>query len=299
VEKEHHFIDKYLKPLSIKSETYPTGIGDDCAVIDSGERLITSKDISVGDVHFPKELDPYFIAYRSVAIAISDIFAMGGTPSAYLLGITHPKPNESWFESFSRGLNDFNDDYDVNLIGGDLTRGELNISVTVFGQAPDNLLTRTGANIGDLIFVSDLLGKGKKGLNDYRNNCDSDTNHYLKPKLPISLIPKLKQLVTSCIDVSDGLLIDLKRICNSSNVGAIIHLSEDMYITDEHDLVAGDDYVLCFTAKEELKEKILALDSSIKIIGQIEEGTKVKVLNENNEEIKFKKDGWEPFESIQ
>ncbi len=298
MEKEHHFIDKYFKPLAIKSKQYPIGIGDDCAVIDSGERLITSKDISVSGVHFPKELDPYFVAYRSVATAISDIFAMGGMPTAYLLGITHPKPNEGWFESFSRGLNDFNEDYDVNLIGGDLTRGELNISVTAFGQAPGNLLTRTGANIGDLIFVSDLLGKGKKGLIDYRNNRDSDTNHYLKPQLPISLIPKLKQLVTSCIDVSDGLLIDLKRICSSSNVGAVINSRKDIYITDEHDLIAGDDYVLCFTAKKELKEKILALDSSIKIIGQIEEGTKVKVLNENNTEIKYKKDGWEPFESI-
>tara|TARA_Y100000746_G_scaffold194173_1_gene175373 strand:+ start:3525 stop:4421 length:897 start_codon:yes stop_codon:yes gene_type:complete len=298
VEKEHHFIDKYFKPLAIKSKQYPIGIGDDCAVINSGERLITSKDISVSGVHFPKELDPYFVAYRSVATAISDIFAMGGMPTAYLLGITHPKPNEGWFESFSRGLNDFNEDYDVNLIGGDLTRGELNISVTAFGQAPDNLLTRTGANIGDLIFVSDLLGKGKKGLIDYRNNRDSDTNHYLKPQLPISLIPKLKQLVTSCIDVSDGLLIDLKRICSSSNVGAVINSRKDIYITDEHDLIAGDDYVLCFTAKKELKEKILALDSSIKIIGQIEEGTKVKVLNENNTEIKYKKDGWDPFESI-
>ena len=298
MEKEHHFIDKYFKPLAIKSKQYPIGIGDDCAVINSGERLITSKDISVSGVHFPKELDPYFVAYRSVATAISDIFAMGGMPTAYLLGITHPKPNEGWFESFSRGLNDFNDDYDVNLIGGDLTRGELNISVTAFGQAPDNLLTRTGANIGDLIFVSDLLGKGKKGLIDYRNNRDSDTNHYLKPQLPISLIPKLKQLVTSCIDVSDGLLIDLKRICSSSNVGAVINSRKDIYITDEHDLIAGDDYVLCFTAKKELKEKILALDSSIKIIGQIQEGTKVKVLNENNTEIKYKKDGWEPFESI-
>ena len=298
MEKEHHFIDKYFKPLAIKSKQYPIGIGDDCAVIDSGERLITSKDISVSGVHFPKELDPYFVAYRSVATAISDIFAMGGMPTAYLLGITHPKPNEGWFESFSRGLNDFNEDYDVNLIGGDLTRGELNISVTAFGQAPGNLLTRTGANIGDLIFVSDLLGKGKKGLIDYRNNRDSDTNHYLKPQLPISLIPKLKQLVTSCIDVSDGLLIDLKRICSSSNVGAVINSRKDIYITDEHDLIAGDDYVLCFTAKKELKEKILALDSSIKIIGQIEEGTKVKVLNENNTEITYKKDGWEPFESI-
>ena len=91
----------------------------------------------------------------------------------------------------------------------------------------------------------------------------------------------------------------MKRICSSSKVGAVINLNQNIYLTDEHDLIAGDDYVLCFTAKEELKEKILALDSSIKIIGQIEEGTKVKVLNENNEEIKFKKDGWEPFESIQ
>ena len=82
MEKEHHFIDKYFKPLAIKSKQYPIGIGDDCAVINSGERLITSKDISVSGVHFPNELDPYFVAYRSVATAISDIFAMGGMPTA-------------------------------------------------------------------------------------------------------------------------------------------------------------------------------------------------------------------------
>ncbi len=297
MEKEHHFIDKYLKPLSIKSKEYPIGIGDDCAVIDSKEKLITSKDISVSGVHFPKELNSYFIAYRSVAIAISDIFAMGGTPTAYLLGITHPNPDDDWFKSFSDGLKDFNEDYDVNLIGGDLTRGDLNISVTVFGQAPNNLLTRKGANIGDLIFVSDLLGKGKKGLNDYRRNYASEINHYLKPKLPVRLVPKLRQLATSCIDVSDGLLIDLKRICSSSKVGAVINLNQNIYLTDEHDLIAGDDYVLCFTAKEEFKDKILALDSSIRIIGRIEEGTKVKVLNKNNKEINYKKDGWESFES--
>ena len=76
MEKEHYFIDKYLKSLSIKSSEYPMGIGDDCAIIEIKDKLITSKDISVSGVHFPKELDPYFIAYRSIAVAISDIFSM-------------------------------------------------------------------------------------------------------------------------------------------------------------------------------------------------------------------------------
>ena len=297
MEKEHYFIDKYLKSLSIKSSEYPIGIGDDCAVIETKEKLITSKDISVSGVHFPKELDPYFIAYRSIAIAISDIFAMGGKPTGYLLGITHPEPNDNWFESFSNGISDFNNDYSVNLIGGDLTKGELNISVTVFGQAPDKLLRRTGAAIGDLIFISDLLGRGKKGLIDYRKN-NNDQNHYLKPKLPINLFPELTHLASSCIDISDGLLMDLKRICSSSNVGATINLNKDIYITDKDDLIAGDDYVLCFTAKKEFKNEILTLDSSIRLVGLIEEGAEVKVLNENNEEIEYIKDGWEPFVSI-
>jgi len=297
VEKEHYFIDKYLKALSIKSSEYPMGIGDDCATIEIKDKLITSKDISVSGIHFPKELDPYFIAYRSVAVAISDIFAMGVKPTGYLLGITHPKPNDNWFKSFSNGLNDFNNDYNVNLIGGDLTRGDLNISVTAFGQVSDKLLKRTGASIGDLIFISDSLGRGKKGLIDYREN-NNDTNHYLKPKLPNNLIPELTHLASACIDVSDGLLIDLKRICSSSNVGATINLNKDIYITDKDDLIAGDDYVLCFTAKKEFKNEILALDSSIRLIGQIEEGTEVKVLNENDEEIEYTKDGWEPFTSI-
>ena len=100
MEKEHYFIDKYLKALSIKSSEYPMGIGDDCATIEIKDKLITSKDISVSGIHFPKELDPYFIAYRSVAIAISDIFAMGVKPTGYLLGITHPKPNDNWLQGW-------------------------------------------------------------------------------------------------------------------------------------------------------------------------------------------------------
>ncbi len=169
--------------------------------------------------------------------------------------------------------------------------------MTAFGQAPDRLLKRTGASIGDLIFISDSLGRGKKGLIDYREN-NNDINHYLKPKLPNNLIPELTHLASACIDVSDGLLIDLKRICSSSNVGATINLNKDIYITDKDDLIAGDDYVLCFTAKEEFENEILALDSSIRLIGQIEEGAEVKVLNENDEEIEYIKDGWEPFTSI-
>tara|TARA_B100000287_G_scaffold428274_1_gene479394 strand:- start:8692 stop:9588 length:897 start_codon:yes stop_codon:yes gene_type:complete len=298
VEKEQYFIEKYLNNLSFKSSEYPIGIGDDCAVIESNECLITSKDISVSGVHFPEELDPYFVAYRSVAIAISDVFAMGGTPKAYLLGITHPEPKDSWFNNFSKGLKDLNTEYELNLLGGDLTRGELNISVTVFGHANKNLLKRTGANVGDLIFISNTLGRGKKGFIDYKKNGNSELNHYLKPKLPLNLVQELAPLATSCIDVSDGLLIDLKRICDSSEVGAVINLNREMFITDKDDLVAGDDYVLCFTAKERNKEKILSLKSSIKLIGRIEKGSDLKIFDNDKKEIKFENKGWDSFGSI-
>ena len=125
--KEEYFLEKYLKPCASVNKQFPLEIGDDCAVISLSEDLLISSDNSVVDVHFPNTFDPYFIAYRSVAIAASDIIAMGAYPEGYLLNITLPEPSDQWFKQFSNGISDFNNDYGTNLIGGDLTKGQLNI----------------------------------------------------------------------------------------------------------------------------------------------------------------------------
>ena len=105
---ETHYIQQYLAPLYTQSSTYPLKIGDDCAVIDAKNKILTSVDSSVEEQHFPKDLNPYHVAYRAVAVAISDIYAMGGIPESYLLSISNPQPSDLWFEEFSKGIKKVN-----------------------------------------------------------------------------------------------------------------------------------------------------------------------------------------------
>ena len=151
--KEEYFLEKYLEPYTKVSAKFPLEIGDDSAIISSPKDLLISSDSSVADVHFPSLLDSYYIAYRAIAIAASDIIAMGAYPEGYLLNITHPDPTDQWFEKFSLGIKDFNEDYGTNLIGGDLTKGELNISVTVFGKQFEKIIKRSGAKAGAVSYT--------------------------------------------------------------------------------------------------------------------------------------------------
>ena len=136
---ETHYIQQYLAPLYTQSSTYPLKIGDDCAVIDAKDKILTSVDSSVEEQHFPKDLNPYYVAYRSVAVAISDIYAMGGIPESYLLSISHPQPSDLWFGEFSKGIEKVNQDYSLSLLGGDMVKGQLAITVTAFGRALENI----------------------------------------------------------------------------------------------------------------------------------------------------------------
>ena len=105
--KEEYFLEKYIKPCTEVSELFPQEIGDDCAVIRSSSDLLVSTDSSIEGVHFPANLNPYYIAYRSIAIAASDILAMGSYPDGYLLSISHPQPSDEWFNDFSKGILEF------------------------------------------------------------------------------------------------------------------------------------------------------------------------------------------------
>ena len=294
--KEEYFLEKYLKPCTKVSAKFPLEIGDDSAIISSPEDLLISSDNSVIDVHFPRLLDAYYIAYRAVAIAASDIIAMGAYPEGYLLNITHPDPTDQWFEKFTLGIKDFNDDYGTNLIGGDLTKGELNISVTVFGKQLDKIIKRSGAKVDDDIYISNALGLGKQGYERYKKQILDFPNQYLKPKLlSIKTIKALQPFMNSAIDVSDGLLLDLSRICKQSKKGATLNILEGVYSNTIDDLIAGDDYILLFTSNSKHGESIKKILPTSFSIGRITEEEKILVLDKEGKIINFEKLGWDSF----
>ena len=296
--KEEYFLEKYIKPCTEVSELFPQEIGDDCAIIRSSSDLLVSTDSSIEGVHFPANLNPYYIAYRSIAIAASDILAMGSYPDGYLLSISHPQPSDKWFNDFSKGILEFNKTHDTKLVGGDLSKGELNICVTVFGRAKQNIIKRSGAKENDNIYISNKLGLGVAGHKSFLKDNISMPNQYMKPQLiSKEVIFELNTLINSAIDVSDGLLLDLKRICKLSGKGAELLVSKKFIFNDYEDLIAGDDYVLLFTANDNNDEQVTALLPQSKMIGKITKEKKLQVNDLDGKEINFDTFGWDSFKT--
>ena len=288
---EEYFIEKYLKPLSKKNESFPISNGDDSSMINFNS-LISVDSFVVGQ-HFPKDLNPFFIGYRSIAVASSDILAMGAKPEGCLLSITINKPSDKWFREFSNGVNEFLERHKMSLLGGDLTKGKLNIGVTVIGKTNKKILKRDNAKVNENIFISGTLGRGHLGRLEYRK-VDAKLNHFLMPKIPIHDIDKIRNVASSCIDISDGFLIDLKRILISSKVGADIFLNENFCTNGKADLICGDDYVLCFTSNLDEKNLTKILPDSY-YVGRIKKEQKLDVYDQNKNKLNFYKSGWDSF----
>jgi thiamine-monophosphate kinase len=288
---EEYFIEKYLKPLSKKNESFPISNGDDCSIINFNSLI--SVDSFVEGQHFPKDLDPFFIGYRSIAVAASDILAMGAKPEGCLLSITINKPSEKWFKKFSNGVGEFLSRHQMSLIGGDLTKGNLNIGVTVIGKTNNKILKRDGAKVNENIFISGSLGRGYLGRLKYKQ-ADTKLNHYLMPKIPLHNIDTIREVASSCIDISDGFLIDLKRILTSSKVGADIFLNENFCTNGTEDLICGDDYVLCFTSNLDAKDLTKILPDSY-YVGKIKKEQKLNVYDQKKNKLNFNQSGWDSF----
>ena len=272
------------------------GSGDDAAVLKAQKKdLVHSLDISKVETHFPKDSPAEDIAYRSVAVALSDLAAMGAYPSFISIGLTANITESSWYKNFTKGIEKILNEYQIKLIGGDITFGEINICVNVFGYPYDKIITRSGAKINDSIFLTGPLGKGRRGLMDWKANKKSSyVTMFFNPIAQFKNAENIAKYATSCIDISDGLIKDLGSICKLSCVGADINVDMITITNDIDDICYGDDYELCFTCNKKHDE--LAEEQGFVKIGLITDKVGKVEFKKNNKSIKFKTDGWDSFE---
>ena len=279
---EFDLIQQYFTRTARHSDL---GVGDDAALISvsSGAQLTISADMLVAGTHFFHDAAPYNVGWKALAVNVSDMAAMGAQAKWATLAIALPIVDETWVAEFARGFFACADAFNIDLIGGDTTRGPLNISVTIMGEAPKNQsLKRSGAQVGDDIWVSGELGSAALGLAYLENKIVLKNelalclNALHRPMPRIALGLALRGIATSCIDVSDGLLADLGHILKSSNCGATVSLEQIpciAYLKNNLDnpqiqeflLAGGDDYELCFTAPKSKRDEINLLSKQLKL----------------------------------
>ena len=266
------------------------GPGDDCAIFDLSTPIITSVDSSVVDIHFPSNASPQDIGYRAVAVALSDIAAMGCRPIAFSLSVSTPVTEDLWYKKLAEGVEDIAKEFEISLIGGDLTKGPLNLNAIVYGTPySGKVLMRNTAQPGDYICISSPTGRARRGLNDWKNtnNNSEYLADYLRPLAKIELGKTIVNFASACIDTSDGLLADLGKILKSSECGALIYLDDIPITTDIDDINSGDDYDLCFTVP---KDKF---DNNYFKIGEVTSDRQIKFISNKGYDIDIK--GYEHF----
>lgn len=293
-------------PCAQGGEGVALGIGDDCALLDVpfGEQLAISTDTLVAGVHFADPCDPFLLGQRSLAVAASDLAAMGATPLAFTLALTLPTVDADWLEAYARGLNLMAQGCGLRLIGGDTTRGPLCLTLTVFGRVPNGqALTRSGAQPGDLLCVGGELGNGAGALPLVLNQLSAGPSiaepllaHYWSPQPQLALGQVLRGKATAALDISDGLLADCGHIAAASRVGLLIEndrlpisLALQEFLGDagaqQAALSGGDDYVLAFTLPAVELPTLLADGWPIHVIGRVVEGQGVGLLDVDGQDI--------------
>lgn len=289
---EFSLIQTYFAQLTRGRSDVIKGIGDDCALLrgHATELLAVSIDTLVEGVHFFADIEPFRLGYKSLAVGLSDLAAMGAEPAWFTLALTLPENNAAWLESFASGLAELALQHNVQLVGGDTTRGPLTISIQVHGHVPEtSALRRDTARVGDKICVTGTLGDAGAALNSRLTGLNlqgltAEQHDYLWSRLelptPRNTIGKmLRQCAHAAIDISDGLLADLGHVLAASHVGAVLNvdslpMSEALLqlprsIATELALTAGDDYELCFTAPANKLRQLLEADVEVTCIGEV------------------------------
>lgn len=302
---EFSIIDTYFNRKN--QDSVDLGVGDDSALLTPPphQQLVICADTLVAGRHFPLDTNPHAIGWKSVAVNLSDIAAMGATPHSILLALSLPQIDHAWLKGFSQGLYDCCDQFGVRLIGGDTTQSpHLTLSVTALGWVDTGLaVPRSGAQIGDLICVSGTVGDAAFGLKHLGHDLQKRLD-YPTPRCVLGAA--LKGLANSMIDVSDGLAQDLGHILKASNVGAKLQLENLPLSTALHALndeqkwqyalAGGDDYELCFTISPEHYEQLRQqnLDVAITKIGTITQ-SKGLSFHQNDQSISLDLKGYQHF----
>jgi thiamine-monophosphate kinase len=261
---EFDLIRRHLTGVGAGRDDVLVDVGDDCALlrVPAGRELAVGIDTLVAGVHFLPDCDPVGLGWKALAVNLSDLAAVGAEPAWATLALTLPTADEQWLAAFARGFGALASAEDVRLVGGDLTRGPLTITVQAHGFVPvDHALRRTGATPGDLICVSGALGDAGLALRHLQRGEPLDD--YLRRRLErptprVALGEVLRGLATSAIDLSDGLVSDLGHLLEASGCGARVELDRlpladqvAAVVAGQDDwalpLASGDDYELCFT----------------------------------------------------
>lgn len=264
----------------------PLGVGDDCALLAPrpGMQLAVSSDMLVEGRHFLSTVDPARLGHKALAVNLSDLAACGAAPLAFTLALALPVADEAWLAGFSRGLFALADAHGCELVGGDTTRGPLNICITVFGEvAPGRALLRSGARAGDDLWVSGAIGDARLALEAFRGHVSLPQAVFdaarLRMEMPtprVALGQALAGIASSAIDLSDGLAGDLRHVLDASGVGAVIDVQAatqliaasaysasataffDAQFLRMLALSGGDDYELAFTAPAAARAQVEA-----------------------------------------
>lgn len=326
---EFELVARYFAPLA---RAFPGAYGllDDAAVISpaSGNELVVKTDTIVGSVDFPPEMAPDLIARKALRVNLSDLAAKGALPRAYLLDLTLPVTvDENWLANFAAGLERDQAEYGVHLIGGDLssTPGPVTIAVCALGEAPiGGIVRRGGARPDDTIFVTGTIGDAALGLSALQGALGplDDASYrflldrYRLPQPRVTLGPGLIGVATAAIDISDGLVADLRHLCEVSRLDATVEAKSVPLSPAARSVIAGDpqrlataltggdDYEVLFTAPPGAAERISGLSRSTGIpitpIGRITPSLqghepRVAVLDEYGRQGYFTTEGWRHF----
>ena len=315
---EFELIDRVLKPLA---RGYPGALDltDDAALVDvpAGQQLVIAKDAIVAEVHFLADDPPDLIAGKLLRVNLSDLAAMGADPLGYLTALVRPADiTDAWLRRFAAGLMVDQQRFGCHLLGGDTTstQGPLTLSLTILGLVPrGQALLRSGAKVGDDVWVSGTLGDAALGLRVLRGLAATEdetlalVDRYRTPRPRLALGRALRGLATAAIDVSDGLVADLGHICETSGVGAAIEVARlplspvarGIPGAREAALGGGDDYELLFTVpparRGEVERLASKLDHGLTRIGQIEAGHAVQVLDPDGSARPLDRLGWRHF----
>ncbi|MCU7939505.1 MAG: thiamine-phosphate kinase [gamma proteobacterium symbiont of Bathyaustriella thionipta] len=325
---EFQLIQSYFsEPDQVERSDLILGIGDDCAIVSPKDQshLAFSIDTLNSGIHFPHNTSADAIAYKSLAVNLSDLAAMGAEPAWFTLSLTLPGDDEwddafreQWLNLFSQSLFALAAQHNIQLIGGDTTHGSLSVTIQVCGYLEQGEgLKRSGAQVGDIIVVTGALGAAAVGLDivlernsvQYSELSDNDKQqavqalNYPQPRIKEGL--SLQAVAHSALDLSDGLLSDLGHILKASHVGAQLQVEQvplasalsclDKQQAWEKALAGGDDYELCFTLAKKDWSRIKLEFPHFVAIGQITAEKGLRLVAANGREYKINAKGYDHF----